>query len=441
MLTIATASLCAFAPSLSPVQPTASPRAACVTCAASEYLDDIVMGPPDAILGIAANFRASTAPNKVNLAVGAYRDDGGSPFVLPSVREAENRLLARGEKKEYAPIEGLSSFTKMALEFAYGSDCAALKEGRIAGVQTLSGTGACRIAGEFYSRFLPKGTTVYVSDPTWGNHIPIMQLAGLEVKRYTYLDRKSNSLDLEGYLADIKAAPSGSVFLLHACAHNPTGVDPTKEEWDLISDAILAKGHHVLMDCAYQGFASGDAEADAYAIRLFLDRGHSLLLAQSFAKNFGLYGERVGTLSVACKDADEAARVLSQLKLIIRPMYSSPPIHGALIVSEVLGDEALSKQYYQECADMATRIGGMRKQLRSEVEAAGSTHDWKHVTDQIGMFAFTGMDSDMCDVLTDTHNIFLTRDGRISIAGLNAENIKVVAKAIHDVTDGKAIGA
>jgi len=195
------------------------------------------------------------------------------------------------------------------------------------------------------------------------------------------------------------------------------------------------------MDCAYQGFASGDAEADAYAIRRFLDAGHSLLLAQSFAKNFGLYGERVGTLSVACQDAAEAARVLSQLKLVVRPMYSSPPIHGALIVSEVLGDEPLRTQYYAECAAMAERILSMRTLLREELEASGSTHDWQHVTDQIGMFAFTGMSADMCDELTDKHSIFLTKDGRISVAGINSGNVQTVAKAIHDVTDGKAIGA
>ena len=271
----------------------------CVLTGSAAYLEDIPQGAPDAILGIAQAFRESDMPNKVNLAVGAYRDDGGVPFVLPSVREAEKRLLARGEKKEYLPIDGLPSFKDRALGFAYGEDCAALKEGRVAGVQTLSGTGACRIAGEFYARFLPEGTAVYVSDPTWGNHIPIMELAGLEVRRYRYLNRATNGLDYEGYLADIEAAPAGSVFLLHACAHNPTGVDPTPDQWRQISRTILDKGHHVLLDCAYQGFASGDAEADAFAIRLFLDEGHSLLLAQSFAKNFGLYGERVGTLSVA----------------------------------------------------------------------------------------------------------------------------------------------
>lgn len=227
---------------------------------------------------------------------------------------------------------------------------------------------------------------------------------------------------------------------MHACAHNPTGVDPSTEQWAAISKAILAKGHHVLMDCAYQGFASGDAEADANAIRTFLADGHSLLLAQSFAKNFGLYGERVGTLSVACADAAEAGRVLSQLKLIIRPMYSSPPIHGALIVQEVLSDERLRADYYEECKAMAVRIDGMRTLLRQEIEAAGSTHDWSHVTNQIGMFAFTGMDAAMCDELTSEHAIYLTRDGRISIAGVNNANVKAIAAAIHKVTDGKSIG-
>ena len=195
------------------------------------------------------------------------------------------------------------------------------------------------------------------------------------------------------------------------------------------------------MDCAYQGFASGDAEADAFAIRKFLADGHSMLLAQSFAKNFGLYGERVGTLSVVCADKPQAGRVLSQLKRIIRPMYSSPPIHGALIVNEVLGDETLRAQYYKECAGMADRIGEMRTSLRKQLEAAGSTHDWSHVTNQIGMFAFTGMSAEMVDELGAKHAIFLTRDGRISVAGINTGNVAHIAQAIHTVTSGKSIGA
>jgi len=399
------------------------------------------MGPPDIILGIVQDFKDCTAEGKVNLAIGAYRDDGGTPMVLPSVREAEKRLLERGVNKEYAPITGDPAYVERALSFAYGQDNPALTSGRIVGVQTLSGTGACRIAGEFYARFLPEGTAVYVSDPTWGNHIPIMGLSGLEVRKYRYLNRATNGLDLAGYLEDIEQAPAGSVFLLHACAHNPTGVDPTPEDWGRISDAILAKGHHVLMDCAYQGFASGDAEFDSASIRRFVADGHSMLLAQSFAKNFGLYGERVGTLSVLTASAEESARVLSQLKLIIRPMYSSPPIHGAHIVREVLSDEELRTQYYAECKGMADRILEMRSLLKAKLVEAGSTHDWEHVTDQIGMFAFTGMSAEMCDEIRDKFNIFLTRDGRVSIAGINSANVDYIAGAIHAVTDGKKIGA
>ena len=408
---------------------------------AVDYLSAVPQGAADPILGIAQAYKECTSEKKVNVAVGAYRTNEGVPWVLPSVAEAEKRLCERGEKKEYAGITGVPSFVTHALRFAYGAESEALLSGRIAGAQSLSGTGALRIAAEFYRRFLPATTEVHISDPTWGNHIKIFEAAGMVVKKYRYLDRASNKLDADGMLADIAAAPAGSVILLHACAHNPTGIDPTAEQWKAISAAVKQGGHHVLMDSAYQGFASGDAEADAAALRQFVDEGHSMLLSQSFAKNFGLYGERVGTLSVVCADKAEADRVLSQLKLIIRPMYSSPPIHGALLVAEVLSDEALSKQYYDECAGMAERIGEMRTLLKESLYAAGSKHDWSHITNQIGMFAFTGMTPEMCDELTGEHAIFLTRDGRISVAGVNSNNVDYLAQAIHGVTEGKAIGS
>ena len=217
--------------------------------------------------------------------------------------------------------------------------------------------------------------------------------------------------------------------------------DPTLEQWSSISKKIGEKSHHVFFDSAYQGFASGDAEADASALRLFVNDGHNVALAQSFAKNFGLYGERTGTFSVVTNNPEEKEAVMSQLKLIIRPMYSSPPIHGSSIVRTVLNDEGLTEQYYGECAKMAERIKSMRTLLVDKLKEAGSTHDWSHVTSQIGMFAFTGMNSDMCDELTSKYSIFLTRDGRISLAGLNESNVEYVAKAIHSVTDGKSITA
>jgi len=406
------------------------------------------MGPPDGILGLSADFRACEAPHKVNLVVGAYRDSEGQPWVLPSVREAEVRMgSAPAANKEYAPIDGDAAFVKRALAFAYGAASVPLVDQRLVGVQTLSGTGACRIGGEFFARFLGKGTPIYVSDPTWGNHVGIMTEAGLEVRRYRYFERSSLGLDFEGMKADLLAAPDGSVVLLHACAHNPTGCDPTRAQWKELSNLLKGKKHHVFFDSAYQGFASGDAAADAWALREFVSdyeeqlqtneeggRFGSLLLAQSFAKNFGLYGERVGTLSVVCPTAQVAGTVLSQLKLIIRPMYSSPPIHGAGIVKTVLGDEELSKQYIGECASMAARIQAMRLLLVSELKEAGSALSWAHIAEQIGMFAFTGMTQEMCDALMTDHAVYLTRDGRISIAGINPGNVKYIAGAIHKVT-------
>jgi aspartate aminotransferase len=402
-----------------------------------DWLSDVPLGPPDAILGLGEAFKKCTAPDKVNLVIGAYRDVEGNPYVLPSVRAAEAAMLEGGVNKEYAPIAGDPQFVERALAFAFGQDSEPLAEGRVAGVQALSGTGSLRIGGEFYASFLGAGTPLYCSAPTWGNHVGIMNKAGLDVRRYRYFDETTKGLNFDGMVADIAAAPEGSIFLLHACAHNPTGVDPTREQWAAIRSALEAGKHHVFFDSAYQGFASGDADADAWVMRTFAaaaDSFGSVCLAQSFAKNFGLYGERVGTFSLVCRDAEERERVMSQLKLIIRPMYSSPPIHGAGIVKTVLSDDVLSAQYYGECADMAARIADMRQLLRGELEAAGSALDWSHVTQQIGMFCFTGMTAVMVEELTEKHNIFLTKDGRISIAGINPGNVKKIAAAMHDVT-------
>jgi aspartate aminotransferase len=401
------------------------------------------MAPPDAILGIAENFQKCTSPSKVNICVGAYRDENGKPWILPSVREAEKKMIdSPTENKEYANIAGDAKFVSLAVQFAYGKDADLDK---IAAVQTLSGTGACCIGGHFLSRFLPAlpdgSKKIYIPTPTWGNHINIYKVCGLDVQRYRYYDPRTNGLDMNGMVEDLRNAPDGSVVLLHACAHNPTGCDPSHEQWKQLSDLCHEKKFCVFFDSAYQGFASGDAEADGYALRLFVKEGHNVLLAQSFAKNFGLYGERCGTLSVVTNSKEEKDVVFSQLKAIIRPMYSSPPIHGSSIVRTVLSDDTLRDQYYQECSFMADRIGSMRTLLVSKLKEAGSTHDWSHVTSQIGMFAYTGMSSEMCEILTEKFFIFLTKDGRISLAGLNENNVEYVAKAIHEVTDGKSITA
>jgi aspartate aminotransferase len=361
------------------------------------------------------------------------------PWILPSVRKAEERMLAEPvlHNKEYLPIEGDRDFVAKALRFAYGPEVDV--SSTVAGVQSLSGTGACRVGGHFVKRH-SSATDIYIPVPTWGNHWAIFRECGLRAKPYRYYSRSTNRLDLEGMLEDLEDAEDGSVVLLHACAHNPTGCDPSPEQQERILDVLERKRHVAFLDSAYQGFASGDAERDASMLRLFVRRGTvPVLLAQSFAKNFGLYGERCGTFSVVCGDANQRERILSQLRLIIRPMYSSPPLHGSSIVRTVLSDPDLTAQYYRECGHMASRIQAMRSRLVEKLAEVGSSLDWSHVASQIGMFAYTGMSEAMCDELTNDYAIFLTRDGRISLAGLNEDNLDYVARAIHAVTDGKSL--
>ncbi|KAL0587110.1 hypothetical protein ABG067_003168 [Albugo candida] len=386
------------------------------------------MGPPDAILGLTERFNQDTFPQKASLGVGAYRDDNGKPYVLPSVLEAEKRLMQAKTNKEYAGIAGIKEFVQLSLQFAYGKESVPLAEKRVAGVQTISGTGGCRLAGDFFVRFLGRDTPIYLPNPTWD--------AGLRVLNYAYYEPASRGLAYDALLSDLQGAPDGSIFLLHACAHNPTGVDPNMDQWKEISRVMKAKQHIPFFDCAYQGFASGDADRDAAAFRHFVDEGHNVVLSQSYAKNFGLYGERVGALSFVTKDEEEKQRVESQLKILIRPLYSNPPIHGALIVSTILSDADLRKQWYEECRGMADRIISMRKILRSELECIDKQHglvsDWHHITDQIGMFCYTGLTQTQVERMIEKHHIYLAKDGRISMAGVTTKNVRYLAESMAE---------
>merc|ERR1719291_146296 len=393
-------------------------------------------GPPDPILGLVEAFKLDTRPEKVSLSAGTYRTNEGKPWVLPSVLAAEKRIVERGEDKEYLPIVGLADFFTVARTFALGDASPGLQNASVASVQTLSGTGACRLIGEFYKKFVGAGTPIYLPKPSWGNHAKIFEAAGLEVRTYRYWSPSTLGLDCEGMLEDLAAMPDNSAVLLHACAHNPTGVDPTPEQWKKISAALKGKGSKIFFDSAYQGFASGDAEKDAFALRFFESEGHKFALAQSFAKNFGLYGERVGVLSILCADTDEAKRVESQLKLLVRPMYSSPPLAGARIVREILSDPVLDAQWRSECKSMADRIIDMRQALKDALAAAGSTQDWSHITSQIGMFCFSGMSPEQVDELKEKYAVYVTRDGRISMAGVTTTNVNYIAQSIHTVLKG-----
>ncbi|KAF3905843.1 hypothetical protein AA313_de0207219 [Arthrobotrys entomopaga] len=390
-------------------------------------------GPP-AILGITEAFKADKNPNKVNVGVGAYRDDHGKPYVLPSVRAAEKKIFDQGVDKEYAGITGVPAFTKAAAILAYGNDSAPVKENRVAITQSISGTGALRIGGDFLARFFPGEKTIYIPTPSWANHKAIFTDSGLNVKQYRYYDKTKIALDKNGMLEDIKAAPNGSIILLHACAHNPTGIDPTQEQWKEISQVVKEKRHFAFFDMAYQGFASGDTNGDAFALRHFVSEGHNVALCQSFAKNMGLYGERVGAFSLVCASPEEKKAVDSQLKILIRPMYSNPPINGARIASQILNDPELNQQWLGEVKGMADRIIVMRESLKSELERLGSQKNWSHITSQIGMFTYTGLTPEQVDRLAKEFSVYGTRDGRMSVAGMTSGNVGYLAEAIHKVT-------
>ncbi|KAJ9649231.1 aspartate transaminase aat1 [Coniosporium apollinis] len=393
----------------------------------------VPQGPPDAILGITEAYKADSHPEKINLGVGAYRDDKGKPYVLPSVRSAEKKVVDAALNKEYAGITGVPEFTKAAARLAYGSDSPVIQEDRVAVTQSISGTGALRIGGAFLERFYPGGKTIYIPTPSWANHNAVFKDSGLRVEKYRYYNKDTIGLDFEGMVEDIKNMPKGSIVLLHACAHNPTGVDPTEDQWRSISDAVKEGGHYPFFDMAYQGFASGDTAKDAFALRHFISEGHRPCLAQSFAKNMGLYGERVGAFSIVCESTEEKKRIDSQIKILVRPLYSNPPVHGARIASEILNDSALNQQWLGEVKGMADRIIKMRALLKENLEKLGSKHDWSHITSQIGMFAYTGLTAEQMDKLAKEYSVYATKDGRISVAGITSDNVRRLAEAIYKV--------
>jgi len=386
-------------------------------------------------------FNDDTDPRKINLGVGAYRTEDGKPYVLQVIRDAEEELLAElgtGNNKEYMTIDGSPVMQKLCQELCF-EGTGALSEGRITSVQALSGTGSLRVVAEFIRTHLPsEAHEVWVSDPTWGNHLAIFKNAGCTTKTYPYWDAETKGLNIEGMLGALRSATPGSTVLLHACAHNPTGVDPTREQWAEIANIVRERKLVPLMDSAYQGYASGDLDYDAWAMRFFVEQGFQMFLCQSFAKNLGLYGERIGCLHAICGSPAEAKVVASQLKMVIRPMYSNPPKHGALLVEKVLGDAARFAQWKEELKAMADRILEVRSLLRKGLEDKGTPGPWNHITDQIGMFSFTGLTPAECERLISEHHIYLLKSGRISLAGLNKGNIQHMIDSVDEVRRASA---
>jgi aspartate aminotransferase len=393
----------------------------------------VQLAPPDPILGTAIAFKNDTHPQKMNLGVGAYRTDEGTPLVFKSVREAERRIFEdQSINKEYLPIDGLDSFNKLSRELILGSDSPAVRENRVATVQALSGTGSLRIGAEFLKTHF-NAPCVYFSKPTWGNHLDIFRRAGFsDIREYPYYKEQTRGLDFEGFIGALEQAPANSIIVLHACAHNPTGVDPTPQQWEQIADVIARRDLFPYFDSAYQGFATGDLENDAEAIRMFVRRGFQMLISQSFAKNCGLYGERIGALHVVCSDVETTNKVLSQVKLVIRPMYSNPPLHGALIVSKILSDPALKEGWKNELKEVSGRIISMRERLREELHKLKVPGDWSHITSQIGMFSYTGLTTPQCENMINKWHVHMLKNGRISMAGINSKNVVYLAQAIQD---------
>ncbi|RZC34172.1 Aminotran 1 2 domain containing protein [Asbolus verrucosus] len=392
------------------------------------------MGSPDAIFGVTEAYKHDKNPKKMNLSVGTYRDDKGKPYVLPCVRKAEEQLLKMNLDKEYAPIAGIAEFCNRTAELAFGNGSEIITNGLNATLQGLSATGCLRVGAAFLNSFFPGKKVIYIPNPTWFSHTSIFKHAGLDVQSYKYYKPDTHSFDFEGALHDISKIPEKSIILFHACAHNPTGVDPNLQQWTEISQMVKKRNLFLIFDMVYQGFASADIDNDAQAVRLFVKDGHKIALVQSFSKNMALEGERVGALTITAASKEEAAKIISQVKILIRPMYSTPPLHGARIANHILGDPKMKADWYQEVNGMANRIISMRAKLRDNLKKEGSSKNWEHIANQNGMFSLTGMTPPQVEKLVKEYSIYLTSNGRISMAGVSSNNVDYLAHAIHAVT-------
>ena len=391
----------------------------------------VEMAPRDPILGLNEQFAADTNPQKVNLGVGVYYDDNGKLPLLDCVRQAEKQLLEAPKARGYLPIDGIAAYDQGVKNLVFGADSEPVKSGRVATVQGLGGTGGLKIGADFLKRLNPNAK-VLISDPSWENHRALFAQAGFTVETYPYYDAATRGLNFAGMLAALNAAPAGTIIVLHACCHNPTGYDITAAQWDQVVAACKARGLVPFLDMAYQGFGQGIAE-DGAAVAKFTASGQTFLVSTSFSKSFSLYGERVGALSVLCTDKAEADRVLSQLKIMIRTNYSNPPTHGGTVVATVLNTPALRALWEQELAGMRVRIKQMRSTLVERLKAAGVKQDMSFITDQVGMFSYSGLSKDQMVRLRSEFGVYGTDTGRMCVAALNSKNIDYVCQSIAKV--------
>jgi aromatic-amino-acid transaminase len=391
----------------------------------------IEMAPRDPILGITEAFNADKNPNKINLGVGVYYDDNGKVPLLDCVRKAEALLMEKAAPRTYLPIEGLAAYDKAVQELVFGADSAVIQEKRAITAQAIGGTGALKLGADFLKRFAPN-SQVFISDPSWENHRALFESAGFVVNNYPYYDAATHGVNFDGMLAALKAMPAGSIVLLHACCHNPTGADLTNAQWTEVIAVVTQRGLIPFLDMAYQGFGDGIAE-DGQVVRCFAEAGGPLFVSNSFSKSFSLYGERVGALSIVSATAEESARVLSQLKRVIRTNYSNPPVHGGQVVATVLATPELRALWESELAAMRVRIREMRQSLTQQLKEKVPTQDFAFVTQQRGMFSYSGLTKAQVERLRDEFSIYAVDTGRICVAALNSRNIDNVIKAIAAV--------
>jgi len=396
---------------------------------ATSLLSAVPMAPRDPILGVTEAFNADERPAKVNLGVGVYYDDNGKVPLLECVKRAERQLVETPLARSYLPIDGMPAYDQAVRLLVFGADHPAVAEKRVLTAQTLGGTGGLKVGADLLRRLAP-GAAVWISEPSWENHRALFENAGFEVRSYPYYDPATKGLDFAAMIAGLRAIPAGSIVVLHACCHNPTGVDPTPEQWKIVQETVFAAGLVPFLDLAYQGFAAG-IDTDAAVVRAFAAATNPVFVASSFSKSFSLYGERVGALSIVAASADEAARTLSQLKRLVRTNYSNPPTHGSQIVSLVLNTPELRRLWESELAQMRDRIRAMRERLVSSLGP-----DYAFVARQRGMFSYSGLGKDQVRRLREQHAIYAIDSGRICVAALNTRNVATVAEAIAAVTAG-----
>lgn len=393
--------------------------------------ENVTAAPPDAILGLTEAYKADTNPEKINLGVGVYQDETGKTPVLDTVREASRRVVDGLETKSYLPIPGDPAYGKAVQTLMLGSEHEVIATGRAMTAHTPGGTGALRVVGEFLSANLPDAT-LQMTDPTWANHPAVFAAAGVPTASFPYFDPATNGLDFEGALAAIQKMPAGDAILLHGCCHNPTGIDPTGQQWQQLADAVYERNLLPILDFAYQGFSDG-IEEDAAGLRAFCRPNKELVICSSFSKNFGLYRERVGAVTFVAASADVCGTVSSQVKRCIRTLYSNPPAHGAELVTTILSDADLTKQWHGEVATMRERINGMRNLFVEKLAEKGVTGDYSFIQQQRGMFSFSGLTNEQVARLREEDSIYIVGSGRINVAGITEANVDRLCTAIARV--------